>query len=319
MRTIVLSIMLLGFAASSLPLAAQDASLSREQRQAANMKLMPFIFPHIVTLQATGRTLGNMFVEYGDDPTFQEAAGTTDEQYYTFSDFMLQTREDMRPVFAPVLTRALETNDPDQLAEVAADFGAILMTIADGTLQKLNETISPEQVNRLRELEFQMMSPMVTQMGFPMINYDAYKALNLNEQQQEELEKIRLSFEREQKDFFAEWRNMFPAPGKKPTREDLQEMEKKLKAHSEGGKKLVARIQAKIVTILDRDQEKRLSELKTNIPEFVKEHLKKRGMAPKPVDEEAYQKWLESWKPGQKIPSEFREREKARRKPFPMM
>ena len=161
MKRLVISTLIFLLAASSFPVAAQDAPLTKEQRQSANMKLMPFIFPHAVELQATGRTLGNVFVEYGDDPAFQQAAGTTDEQYYAFSDFMLQTREDMRSTFDPVLTRAIETNDPDKLADVAGELAGILFITADATMQKLNETISPEQLNRLRELEFQMTSPLI--------------------------------------------------------------------------------------------------------------------------------------------------------------
>ncbi len=224
----------------------------------------------------------------------------------------------MRPAFDPILSRAIASNSPEDLSQIAAELSAVLSGTMDESVKKLQEMLTPEQIMRLRELDFQMVSPMAER-GFPLINYDAYLALNLNERQQENLDKIRNDFLKEQRQYFEEFAKLFPAPGTKRTPEMFQELDKKLKSQAEGGKKLVARIRASLVTMLDKDQEKRLSELKTNIPDYVKEYLKKRGMAPKPVDEEAYSKWRDAWKPGQPIPPEFREREKARRKPFPMM
>lgn len=305
-------------AASALPLAAQESTMTREQRQMANMKLMPFMFKHFPAMYGSGMTLGNYYVEYGDDPAFQELTGTTDEQYSTFSDSMLQMRENLRTVFDPILASAGAENDPVKLEALADEMSVKLTGALMQATTQLQEIVTPEQANRIRELNFQTTSRMV-EMGFPLVNYDAYQALNLNAHQKEELEKIRKDFAEEQTAFFAEWTKMFPAPGQRPTQEQLEGLEKKLKDQAEEGKKLTARIQSKIVTILDKDQEKKLVALKTNIPAFVKERQKKMGMPSPKVDEKAYETWQDSWKPGQPIPPEFREREKSRRRPFPMM
>lgn len=46
--------------------------------------------------------------------------------------------------------------------------------------------------------------------------------------------------------------------------------------------------------------------------------MPKRRSTPQPkIDEKKYEDWQKSWKPGDPIPKEYRQREKSRRRAFP--
>lgn len=299
-----------------LPMAfSQDEPLTPEQRQAAIGKFLPIRTKLSIGFIADGKMFAMTYLHDGDDPTFQALTETTDDQYYAFDKFIIERKDSIRLRFETLLRKVLKAA-PEEIAGIETEAKGLFEEIFDANNAKLHEILTPRQIAKIRELELQSAS-YITPPTTPMINYDAYNALGLSEKQQRELETIRKEFEEEQGRFFEEMLRISPKPGVKPTPEELKIIYKNMSEHGQKGRALANRIRSKIVSLLDKDQEKKLNDLLVNIPEFLKEKKKRFGQAPKPVDEKAYDAWKKSWKPGDPVPQEFREREKSTRRLFP--
>ncbi len=304
--------MLLSFAALAIA-QPTEAEMRKARGQA---KMMPYMMPMLVKTLGEGRTTGMMFIEDGDDPEFQKLTDTTSEQFAEFYNFMMAYKDETKPKVVALLESVADETDPARIAETGAEFEAIYDTIFADVETKLNEIVTPEQMMKLRQMEMQVMQPAVDA-GVPFINYESYTGLDLSDAQKKQLDEIRQSFQKEQMDFFSEMAKLQPKPGQPPKPEELQKLRKRMEEIGESGKKLNARIRAKLLTILNKDQTAKLESLLTNIPEFVKKKHQARTQAPKPVDEKELDKWKESWKPGQPIPEKFRQEEISRRRVFP--
>ena len=152
--------------------------------------------------------------------------------------------------------------------------------------------------------------------GLPILNFDAYKGLDLSEAQAKELEKIRTESRKEQIEFFDVMFKQVPKGADRKDAKKMQEYGKKMERHAEEGKKLTARLKARIVLLLNKEQTAKLESLLANIPEFVKENQKKRGM-PQTATVKPNDDWKKSWKPGDPLPEHVRQEKKMQRRVFP--
>ncbi len=208
-----------------------------------------------------------------------------------------------------------DTDDPAEIEELTGQIETVLSTVYEQSTAKLLEVVTPQQLAKLRELDLQLGEQMA-EMGFPVIKFDAYAALDLTPSQQEKLDKIRAESEVEQLQFMDEFTKMMPKPGQKPTPEEMKAMQEKMEKRGEESKKLIAKIKSRILVILDKKQQAKLEELLKNVPDYVKNKLKMQPPS-KPVDEKKYEAWKDAWKPGDPIPEEFRAEEKSSRRAFP--
>ena len=316
MRSIVLTTLFLCLAASALPVIAQEIDEATATRRKALMKIMPLSFGMTVQMTADGKTLNSMFIENGDEPDFQQFIGTTDEQYQEFSDYMLANKEIVRGQSQPLMEQIAAENDPGKIAELAATFQANVMALVDNAEAKAAEILTPEQVLKIRELELHK-NKLLQEEGFPIYNFEAYTALNLTEEQTKQLHETRDGFHKEQADLIARYSKAMPKPGENLDKQAMEQRMKQIQAVAEEGKKLTARIVAKTQSILTRDQMAKLDAMLKTTPECFTNMLKRQGTPPPKIDEKKYADWQKAWKPGDPIPKDYRQHEKARRRPFP--
>lgn len=289
------------------------ADMKKMQGQA---KIMPYMMSMLVKQLGQGKTSGSFFLEDGDDPEFQRLTGTTNEQFAEFYAFMMDYKDETKPKLTALLEEVADENEPDRIAEIAAGFDDAYDKIFADVTAKLNEIVTPEQMMKIRQVEIQMMQTTLDA-GVPFVNYESYTGLDLSESQKKQLDEIRQAFQKEQRDFFAAMTELQLKPGQPPKPEELQKLRKRMEELGESGKKLNARIKAKLLTILNKEQVAKLESLLTNIPPFVKQKHMARTLPPPKVDEKEFDEWKESWKPGDPIPDRFKREEKARRRVFP--
>lgn len=316
MRTFVLSILLLLFAASLLPLTAQEVDEAKSVRQKAMAKIMPRSIGLSVFIFGNGWTLNSNFIENGDEPDFQQFVGTTDAQYQAFSDYMLGTRAAYQEKMQPIFSQLADETDPDKIAELADAVQTTILGLIEQAEVKAAEILTPAQIAKFREFDLHMNQQM-EMTGLPFFNYEAYQALNLTAEQQKQLHEIRDGFRKEQLAQIDEFSKLMPKPGEKPDPKAMAQLGKKQQELSEKGKQLYARMKAKTQSILTKEQTAKLDELLKKTPECMTSMLQRRTIPPPKIDEKKYEDWQKSWKPGDPIPAEYRRHEKARRRPFP--
>lgn len=277
---------------------------------------MPHMFSMFVKAVGEGKALGSYFFEDGDDPEYQQLTGISQDQYEEFAIFMESQKDTVKPGLEQILFAVADTEDPEEIAGYVEDMNAIYDAIFTARQEKLAEIVTPEQLAKMRQLELQQSS-LLAQIGVPIFNFDSYLGLGLSKEQEGRLENISSEMLKEQLDLmddFIKNASVNPEDRKDPKR--LQELAKKQGEIAEKGKQLISRIKARIIGILTKDQLERLEKLQADLPEFIKNKGKKFGV--KAPQEIANDDWKKSWKPGDPIPEHVREREKAKRRLFPM-
>lgn len=316
MRRLIVSILILFVAATPFPVAAQEVDEAAAIRQKAMAKILPRSMGFSIYILGNGWTLNSNFIENGDEKDFQQYTGTTDEQYQAFSDYMLGTREGVREQMLPLMTQIAEETDPDKLAELVDAWQTDTFQRIEDAEAKAAEILTPAQITKFREFDLHM-NQMMQQIGLPFFNFESYTALDLTTEQQKQLHEIRDEFREEQLAQIDETMKLMPKPGEKPDPKKMQEMMKKQQELGEKSKQLVARMKAKVQSILTREQTAKLETILKKTPDCLTSMLKRRSLPLPKIDEKKYDAWKDSWKPGDPIPEEYRRHEKARRSAFP--
>lgn len=287
-----------------------EADMKRIRTQ---QKLMAGMMKSMIASSADGSMLARWFTEYGDDKDFQAFAGTTQQQFDEYDRFAVDLIESkVRPYMKEVMEQANKEEDQAKIAALSKEAGEFLHSVQSECTKKLREILSPQQIRKLQEVQMKTVKPTLSK-GVPIIDYDVYAVLDLSYEQGRELESIREEQLKEQQVFLEDSISKLMANLSSPMKERV-EIEKQLE---DQGAKLVARIQSRIVGILTPAQLKRLGEIYSDIPEFVKAKQKERNI-PQQIDAQKYSDWKNNWKPGDPIPEEFKRIEKSRRKVFPM-
>lgn len=287
------------------------------QRQPAQVRLMPVIMKIVLKTVAEGKSAGMFLAEDGDDPEFQAVTGTTNEQFAEYYNFMMDLKSKMEPQMKQLMAAAEEADD-DALEDIGNQMETIFDGIYDQVAAKLEEIVTPEQLQKMRQLDLQIESPMV-EAGFPLINFEAYTALDLSDSQKKQLDKIREESLPEQQKYMAEMLQLMPKPGQRPKPEEMQSLQEKMTKKTEDGKKLLAKIRSRILVTLDKKQQDKLERLLVERPAYVTNRFKL-SQPTKPVDAKKFDAWKSSWKPGDPLPEEFLQEEKRQRRGrFPSM
>ena len=293
-------------------------------------------------------------------PEFREGIGMTEQQFSTMQTGMMSRMmqsPEMREASAGMATVMnpmdpfFENASPETLQKLAKVQENIINVSMEQMSQHFNESLTPEQRQRMNEVQIAMMSEV------PFLGTSQYDAfLGLSDEQKTKMESIRKDFEGEFEkmiDDIAEFAKEFtpkmfdmmekegipltamaPNPANMGQNSEIQKkMQEVVKKVMQENKEFVekgkdfeaktkafsARLKVKIFDVLTDEQMAKLKNLIDNPPEFVKkmkERQKREKAAMEGDGESVWQPGIDSWKPGDAIPAGYLE-EREQRKPFP--
>jgi Spy/CpxP family protein refolding chaperone/predicted peroxiredoxin len=208
------------------------------------------------------------------------------------------------------------------------------MLLWNGLQNDVQETLTPEQMLKVRQLEMQLMPAL----GIPFPSM--YEPLGLTDEQKKEMNKItdelKAEFDRltmEQAAWKAEQivalyktfegktftkREDFDKARNEAFRKRVPSEEQRKKANElhEQGTKLMSQLQTRLMNVLTDDQLMKMQKIMDDTPEFAKKLLvefkKMREATKKSPD---YVPGPDSWRPGDPLPAQFKEERQRSRFP----
>ena len=216
------------------------------------------------------------FPGYGENPEFREYTGITLEQVRNMRLAMWDMADFPPDEMVDIYVRAGITEDADELALLGEEKISLLQELSKRSAETLLAELSPEQIQKLWELEWQSDSYVRIDGENVIIGFERYNALDLSEEQQKRLEALKEEF-------------LQAAPVQKLLGQD-------------GAQKLVELVTATremAKEMLTDAQRSRLEQLLANKPDFLMPR------APAPPKEEERERWMpgpDSWRPGDPLP-----------------
>ncbi len=287
------------------------------------------------------------------DADFREGFSISEEQRDQMGQKMTETMQKAfmnDPKFKTLQAQMQKLQDPaDPFLENAPEekqqeFAQLQEKITDIAIRRMNEAIegemTPEQKRKMKEFQISTMSEI------PIVSPDMFEALDLSEQQRQQLNGIKKElepeFERNMDDIMdVQFRALDKAydildkeGGEIKSPQDFQE--KLVAAHKrvqeenpefkdieknivEKGRAFSEKLKYKMFDVLTDEQMERMGQLIDNPPDYVKKMLAKmkerRGASGGSGGDGAWQPGLDSWKPGDPIPEEYKKQRKERRFP----
>lgn len=188
----------------------------------------------------------------------------------------------------PLFSNDWNQLSPEEVETRENKFMEVFSQALDDMDTSVRETLTPIQLQKARE--YQLVNPGF--MGEPVentINFDAYDALELSEEQKKQLKKIREETETEYKKIFE---NLKSDP---EVAKSLQKLSQTL--NSEKMKTFTEKMKEKVHKILTPEQRERITQIKKEVPEKIAEIKRKKASEPKEDDS-----WKDFWKPGDPLP-----------------
>jgi hypothetical protein len=200
----------------------------------------------------------------------------------------------------PNLIKRFSNATEDDLKSIQTDIENYIQEF----VTKIDSIVTPEQQAKAKELVFQMTGGLES----PLLGKDALDVLDLTEEQRKKAEQVIEQTRIDRNEKFEEIMKLVDArveKGKDITQEERIEIRKK-------GEQLMAEINAigkkagsQLKSFLDKQQLKKSDDLLANIPEFLpKLQLANNNAVP------PYIPGINSWKPGQGVPDNKKNREK---------
>ncbi len=248
---------------------------------------------------------------------------------------VIQTVENARPKNDPFFENITE----EQRQAFIAAHGAISEMWLNDMQRDIEETLSPEQMQKVRALELQLLS----EIGLP--SPAMFEPLGLSDEQKKQMAEIKKEMEPEfdklldesmalrQERFklmgaflAEEYKDKNPASNdeifKTMVKVELtDELKQKYRENMERGRKFTTLLKNRLMNVLTDEQLDKMQQLLDNTPDFVKQMLVEMK-AQREANEKAGN-WTpgpDSWRPGDGAPEEFKRQRKAdskARKAFP--
>ena len=290
-----------------------------------------------------GRGADLAIAERLDEPDIRVAFGISDEQYQQFEDNYNAIGESPE-----ICKREEEIEDeiktiPDnweddekaikKVQEISEKMDLVVSGKLNAAADSFDNMLTPEQKQKIQESQLANMAEM------PIISTSMFEALNLTDDQKQQMKKIKKELEPEFEQTFKNWisgeltmenkiLNALKKEENAKMNMDRDAMRKKLIAEDpefkriheknlSGGKAFATKFKIKMFDVLTDEQWKKLQKLIDDPPEHAKILGKKlREMTGANEKDEAWQPGPNSWKPGDAIPEEYRKKRETK-KPFP--
>ena len=207
----------------------------------------------------------------------------------------------------------IETNNiadlsPEMLASLDNDISSIYHDLFAGMDQIAQESLTPEQFNRLREVESMMPSVLEEMLGelygeeYENMNFAIYETLDLSEEQSDELAIIQEEFNEDIRRILAE---------DQAVTENRDANEILLPKTLEKIKNLTAAMKSKVHDRLTVEQRERLAKIPEKYAAMIAKAKNESGQEPEDDS------WKHAWKPGDPIPEGMKVPEQSPRR-FPI-
>ena|GEM_PF-6930795 len=214
------------------------------------------------------------FPGFGENPEFREYTGITLEQVRNMRLAAWDLVDFPPDEMVDIYVRAGMTEDAEELAALGEEKIALFQELSQKSGETLLAELSPEQIQKLWELEWQMPGSSATTNNEDVsIGFGRYNALDLSEEQKKRLETLK-------KDFL----QAAPEMNKLSGREQAQKLIELVKA-----------TRSKLTEMLTDAQRAKLDELQKNEPKFLTQ----------PPPEKKEDEWVpgpNSWQPGDPLP-----------------
>ena len=293
---------------------AQDDAPNPEQEQANMRKQMEGMeklqFRLVETMvKAYADGSGTLFDmnQFQHDDEYLSHVGVGKDDMNEINRFMREEIENsLSSRLDPLVLQAAETDDEAKLKTIGDEFTSIFSEAIDKAKDKIEKTLSPEQITNIRLAHLQLGA---TERGpaeqFPIVDFQVYSLLDLSDEQRQKIADIRAKFEKEQ---FAFLDKVMKQVGefmkeREANPDKMAEITKEQEKLAEEGKQLVARIKTEIESVLTKSQLADWKKIQTDLPPYVVKHRKANGL---PIPDGADDSWKDSWKPGDPIPDNMR-------------
>ncbi len=283
------------------------------------------------------------------DADFREGFGISEEQGDQMRQKMTETMQKAfmnDPEFKTLQAQMQKLHDPaDPFLENAPEekqqeFARLQEKITDIAIRRMSEAtegeMTSEQKRKMKEFQISTMSEI------PIVSPDMFEALDLSEQQRKQLNEIKKElepeFERNMDDIIGlQFKAMDKAydiiekeGGEISDQKVFQEklvaaLEKVQKEHPEfkeleksiieKGRGFSEKLKFKMFDVLTDEQMERMGQLIDNPPDYVGKMLAKMKERRGSGGDGNWQPGLDSWKPGDPIPEEYKKQRKERRFP----
>ena len=307
-----LTLLLCFFAFASFAAAQDDAPNPGQEKMRKMINGMEKIEPQMfrLMLNAYADGSGTLFEmnQFQRSDEYLSLIGVSKDDMNEIDLFM---REDIQKGMShrldPLLMQAGETDDEAELKKIGDEFASIFSEALDKAKDKFEKTLSPEQITNIRRAHIQLgvMETGLTEQ-FPVVDFQMYSILDLNDEQKQKIADIRAKYEKEQLAMVDKM--MKQSYGLRKAMEDnpdkMAEFTKNREKLLEEGKQLVARIKTEIESVLTKSQLADWKKILTDLPPYVIDHRKTHGLPlPDGADDSS---WKDSWKPGDPIPDNMR-------------
>ena len=293
--------------------------------QEAMAYLMPIMIDEVMQAESQGQTAIFRFTNGQSNEeivAYGAALGISAEQQEVFSALRQDFQESFDKFQSAAMSEMVRFNEmtPDEVTDLGNDFRKNVQTIITDAQTDFDEILSPEQKQRAQELELVMPSMFdnspffKTNEGIPITNLTSYEALGLSDEQKAEMKKIQEKHGKELADLMKEGAQTAIAANFS----DDEAAKTKLAFLRTKGSVIQARIRARILSVLTKEQRAKLEKIREDLPKKLKklvENAKAKKKDEKPGGE-AWKPDENSWKPGDPLP-ESAIPPKTDRKPFP--
>ncbi len=218
---------------------------------------------------------------------------------------------------------------PEELVQADEEVGPFFRTQFEKSDSIFKETLTPPQLQAAREYELTLpsvVSQLVGQISNDpenvpdiTLNFDAYQALDLSDEQKEKLAELQKESDKEMQPILDDVKKLMEilledqANDKEP---DMEKLTLKVLAIRDKAASNAKKTKEKLEQNLTPEQRERLAKIREEMPQKlakIKEELAKKKAEPQRDDS-----WKDAWKPGDPLPEGVEPQQPKRRFPFGM-
>ena len=301
---------------------AQTEPTAKEEEFALNPGPSTVIryFQFAIQKEQQGKTLMSR-LDGADSTVYLEMVGLSDTQRKHINDKSLEFMLKMKAGAGEAVRQLNRWQElsPEELTAAEDQFFDSYSEAMDDFDSQIRGTMTPVQLQKTLEYELATPSPFLSDLlknEEHSMNFAAYDALDLTDEQKKEIDNIKGETNRETEPIFSELKNLATELLSDPTKEPSESVQAKLMTKltelREKAKTLVKKSQEKVREKLTTEQREKLDSIR-------EEHAKKIAKIKEELEKKAKDdSWKDAWKPGDPLPEGAVPPVKERRFPFRM-